>query len=67
MVKKETIVELLPHYAAMLLLVFLVIGVLREVVGDVGFWVELLFILVIVFAYPPLTRRLGVAPDIWDR
>ena len=67
MVNMETIKELLPHYAAMLLLVFVLIAIIREVIGDLGFWVELVLILVIVFAYPPITRRLGVAPSIWDR
>lgn len=58
--------ELVPHYVAMLLLVFLVLAVLRAVVGDLGFWVELVVIFVTVFAYRPAVVRLGVAPSQWE-
>lgn len=58
--------ELVPHYVAMLLLVFLGLAVIRALVGDVGFWVELVVIFVIVFAYRPAVVRLGVAPSQWE-
>lgn len=61
----DRLLELAPHYAAMLFLIFLVLTVVRTVVGDVGFWVELVIVLVISFAYRPIVVQLGVAPSDW--
>ncbi len=61
----ERILDVLPHYLAMLILVFAVLTVVRTAIGDLGFWFEFVIILVIVFAYRPLVIRLGVAPDAW--
>ena len=61
----DRLVELVPHYLAMLLLAFLVLGALQATVGELGFWIELVIVGVIVFAYRPAVKRLGVAPDAW--
>jgi hypothetical protein len=66
MVDKDTLVELVPHYVAMLALVFLALELVRILAGPVGFWVELLVIIAVVFAYRPVVLRLGVAPDRWE-
>jgi hypothetical protein len=66
MVDTDRFAELVPHYVAMLLLVFLTLAVVRRIVGDFGFWTELLIIVVVVFAYRPLVLRLGVAPSSWE-
>ena len=58
--------ELAPHYVALMILVFLVLTVVRAVVGDIGFWLELALVLVVVFAYRPIVARLGVAPSGWE-
>ena len=58
--------ELAPHYVAMFVLVFLVLGIVQAVVGEVGFWVELGIIVVAASAYRPLVTRLGVAPSSWE-
>lgn len=63
---REGLVELVPHYVAMLLLVFLALGILRSAFGDLGFWIEIVVVGVIVFGYRPVVRRLGVAPSLWD-
>lgn len=60
------LIEIAPHYVAMLLLVFLTLTIVRAVVGEIGFWIELAIILVVVFAYRPLVIRLGVAPSGWE-
>lgn len=60
------LMELLPHYVAMFLLVFLVLTVIRSFVGEIGFWVELVIVVAVVFAYRPLVIRLGLAPDTWE-
>jgi hypothetical protein len=62
----DRLIELAPHYAAMLLLVFLVLTAVRVVVGEVGFWAELAIILVVVVPYRPLVVRLGIAPSSWE-
>lgn len=66
MVDTDTIVELLPHYLAMLIIVLLVLGVVRTATGGVGFVVELVIVLVVVFLYPFVVRRFGVAPSVWE-
>jgi len=66
MVDADTILELLPHYLAMVLAVSLALGVLRTVAGGVGFLVELVVVVAVVFLYPFVVRRLGVAPSAWD-
>ncbi|MBX0323165.1 hypothetical protein EGH21_09005 [Halomicroarcula sp. F13] len=58
--------ELAPHYVAMFVLVFLVLAVVRALVGEIGFWTELAVIVVIVFAYRPVVVRLGIGPSGWE-
>lgn len=67
MVELDRILETVPHYLAMLVLIFLVLGGVRMVAGDLGFWIELLIVLIVAFAYPPLVRRLGIAPSSWKK
>ncbi|GGN93925.1 MULTISPECIES: hypothetical protein [Haloarcula] len=57
---------LVPHYIAMFLLVFLVLATVRAVVGDIGFWVELVIIAAVVFAYRPIVLQLGIGPSEWE-
>jgi len=51
--------------APMLLLLFLVLAVVRALVGETGFWTELAIVLLIAVSYRPVVRRLGVAPSAW--
>jgi hypothetical protein len=67
MVNTDRLVEVLPHYAAMLILVFLILAVLRTVVGELSFWIELVVVLIIAIGYQTLVQRLGVAPSSWRR
>ena len=62
----DRLLELAPHYIAMLALVFLVLELVAILVGDIGFLTELAIIDVIVFAYRPIVIRLGVAPSGWQ-
>lgn len=63
----DRLLSLAPHYVAMLLLVFLVTTVVEMVAGDLGFWVELVIVVAVVFAYRPVVTRLGIGPDEWGR
>jgi hypothetical protein len=64
---RDQLVELVPHYIAMLLLVFLVLSIVRTAVGEIGFWIELVIVLIIVSLYRPIVVRLGYAPSSWER
>lgn len=64
---RSSILALVPHYVASLLLILGTVFGLRYVVGDLGIWVELPIVIAIVLAYPTIVRRLGVAPDAWER
>lgn len=59
------LLELLAHYLAMLLLIFLVLALVRAAVGEIGFWIELGVVVVVAFLYRPLVARLGVTPRAW--
>jgi hypothetical protein len=62
----DRLLELAPHYLAMFVLVFLVLAIVRAVVGEIGFWVEMAIILVVVFMYRPFVTRLGIGPSGWE-
>lgn len=68
MLTKQQLVELVPHYAVMLLVVFLALGVVRAVVGEPGILERLVVIVAIVFAYRPLVTNLGFVPtpSLWE-
>jgi uncharacterized membrane protein len=63
---RDQLLELVPHYVVLLLLVFLTLAVLETVFGDLGFWIELVIIFLVVLAYRPVVARLGVAPSAWE-
>lgn len=60
---KDQLLELALYYIAMLLLVFFILEVAQAVVGTVAFWLELVIILVVVFAYRYIAVWLGVDPS----
>lgn len=60
------LLELLAHYVVMLILVFGALALMRMAVGDMGFWVELVVVIIIAFAYRPVVLRLGIAPTAWE-
>ena len=64
---RDQLIELVPHYIAMLLLVFGTLAVVRSVAGDIGFWAELIIVVIVVVAYRPLVRQLGVEPSAWQQ
>lgn len=63
---RDTLLALAPHYAVMLLLVFLVLGIWRAYVGELSLIGEFVIIVVIVFGYRPVVKRLGLAPEPWQ-
>jgi len=66
MSEQSTLRQLAPHYVAMLLLVFVILAIVQRTVGELSFWVEFALIAVVVFAYRPVVRALGVAPPVWS-
>ena len=62
----DQLMELAPHYIAMVILVFLILAIVRAIVGEIGFLTELAIIIAIVFAYRPTVMRLGIGPSRWE-
>ena len=61
----ERLKEIAPHYIAMFVSIFLVLAVIEALVGEIGFWIEFAIIMLVVFAYRPIVRRLGIGPSGW--
>jgi len=64
---RDQLLELVPHYVALVVLLLLALTAVRVLVGDVGLWVELVIAFVVAVAYRPLVARLGYAPSAWQR
>ncbi|MFB6303618.1 MAG: hypothetical protein ABEH47_00505 [Haloferacaceae archaeon] len=63
----DRLLDVAPHYLAMLFLAFLVPALVRFAVGDIGFWPELALIFLIVFGYRRAVLWLDVAPEAWKQ
>lgn len=63
----DRIREVAPHYVVMVVLAILVFTVVEMIVGELGFWAELLIIGIVVFSYRPAVMALGVGPSAWER
>ena len=61
----ERLKAVAPHYAAMVLLSILALMVARLALGELGFWVELVIVFAVVFAYRPVVSLLGLEPAVW--
>ncbi len=66
MVDRDDLVELAPHYVAMLLLTFVALGIVRSILPGLGTLQEFVVIVVIVFLYRPAVQRLGLGPSAWE-
>lgn len=64
---RDELKEVAPHYAAMILLVYLALGILWITVGGLGFWGDLVIVVAIVVAYRPVVMRLGIGPSSWEQ
>ena len=62
----DRLIDLAPHYLAMFILVFLTLAVVQAIVGEIGFWIELVIIVAIVLVYRPVVTRLGIGPSNWE-
>lgn len=69
MVDKQRLLELVPHYIAMVLVWLALLTLLRAIMGseNVGFWIEMGVLAVVAFSYQPVVRRLGIAPRMWEK
>ena len=65
MVDTDGLREAIPHYVAMLLVLFLVLGVIQRTAGETSFWVDIAVIVVVVFGYQVGGTRRGLAPGSW--
>lgn len=60
------LVELLPHYLAMIAVISGVLLAVQELYGELGFWASFAIAIGVAAAYPFVVRRLGVAPNVWE-
>ena len=69
MASKQQLLEVVPHYVAMIALVLVVMTLIRMVFDLDNFVIEFALILVLVFAYRPLVLRLPFipTPTIWEQ
>jgi hypothetical protein len=63
---KTQLLELAPHYLALVILIFAVLTVVRLFAGGTSLWLELIIAGATAFLYRPLMVRLGLAPSMWD-
>jgi uncharacterized membrane protein len=59
--------ELIPHYVAMFLFYVVGVALVFGLTGESSFWISLGIAAVVALGYPPLSRRVGIAPDSWAR
>ena len=62
---KERLIETLPHYLAMFLLILLVISNVRRTFGRLPFAVEFVIVIGLCLVYLGIISLLGIAPDAW--
>ena len=62
----DRLIELAAHYVAMLLVWLLVLTGMRALVGELGFWIEVAVIVVVVLLYRLIVQQLGIAPRAWE-
>ncbi|MFP4625536.1 MAG: hypothetical protein ACLFNI_02960 [Natronomonas sp.] len=62
----ESTLMVVLHYIAMLIAIFLVLIAIRAAFESVNFWIELVIVIVIAFAYRPFVVWLGIAPKPWN-
>ncbi len=61
---REELRAVVPHYLAVMALVFVVVVVLDGLLA-IPFWVGVIVALLIGVAYRPLVLSLGIAPEPW--
>ena len=63
----DRIRQLLPHYAAMILILLVALAIIEAFFPDRSFWIGIGVAVLVGLAYPHVVRRLGVAPESWQR
>lgn len=58
--------ELLPHYAAVVLLIAVLLFLVPGRSGPLGVVINVGVVVVVVLGYPPLVRWLELEPDAWE-
>ncbi|MFB6227890.1 MAG: hypothetical protein ABEH88_04800 [Halobacteriales archaeon] len=62
----DKLLELAPHYLALVVLIFAVLAAVEFLVGGVALLIELVTAGTVAFLYRPIVVRLGIAPSIWE-
>lgn len=62
----ETVRQLAPHWAAMFVVMLLLLALVERLFGDLSFWSSVFLVVVVAIGYPTVVRYVGVAPDVWQ-
>ncbi len=63
---KQKIRQLAPHWAAMFVLMILLVVIGESIIGSLLIWQSTALIVATAVAYPVVVRYLGVAPETWQ-
>jgi hypothetical protein len=63
----EKVRRLVPHWAAMFLLMIAVLTLVERVAGAPGLLLSAGLVVAVAIGYPYVVRALGVAPPVWQR
>lgn len=63
---KQKIRQLAPHWAAMFVLMILLVVIGESIIGSLSVWQSTALIITTAVAYPVVVRYLGVAPETWQ-
>lgn len=67
MVDRNNLIELVPHYVAIVVLVLAIMSIIRAIFDLQHILVEFALILILVFSYRPLIARIDAipTPEVW--
>lgn len=62
----EKVRQLAPHWAAMFVIMFVLLAIAELLIGELSFWQSVGLVVVVALGYPTAVRYLGVAPEVWQ-
>lgn len=63
----EKVRQLAPHWAAMFVVMFVLLAVVESLYGDLSFWSSVVLVVAVAVGYPMVVRYFGAAPELWQR
>ena len=63
---RDQLLELAPHYVALVVLIFSVLAAVQFLTDGVALWLELVITAATAIVYRPVVVWLGIAPSMWE-